>query len=82
MMCVPSVRAKKLASSPVMNSSITASAPPKRPAKMSSTAATASAISMATVTPLPAARPSALMTTGAPKRSRAARASSRDDTRT
>jgi hypothetical protein len=44
-MAVPSVRAKKLASSPTMNSSITTSAPaaPKLPENMSTSAASASA---------------------------------------
>ena len=65
---VPSERQKKLASSPVRHSSITTSAParPMRPAKQASTAATASSRVAATVTPLPAASPSALTTIGAP----------------
>ncbi len=56
------------ASSPVMNSSITTSAPapPKAPPNISSMAASASASSIATITPLPAASPSALTTIGAP----------------
>ena len=63
----PSQRMKKLASSPSMNSSITTSAPalPNSPPNMSSMAASASDSVMATMTPLPAARPSALTTIGA-----------------
>jgi hypothetical protein len=51
-----------------MNSSITTDAPaaPKAPPRMSSMAACASASVVATITPLPAARPSALTTIGAP----------------
>ena len=64
----PSDSTKNEASSPSMNSSITTSAPavPKAPPNMSSIAARASSSSMATTTPLPAARPSALITMGAP----------------
>ena len=67
--CSPSQSAKKLASSPSMNSSITTEAPaaPKRlPASMSRTASIACSTVSATITPLPAARPSALTTIGAP----------------
>ena len=51
---------------PAMNSSITTRAPaaPNRPPSMSSMAASASARSSAMTTPLPAARPSALITIG------------------
>ena len=62
---VPSVRTKSEASSPVMNSSMTTRAPGPS-AKIASRAAWASAAVSATVTPLPAARPSALTTIGAP----------------
>ena len=64
----PSQRQKKLASSPLRNSSTTISIPafPKVPSKQESTARNASPIVVATVTPLPAAKPSALMTIGAP----------------
>ena len=65
----PSTMTMKLASSPSRNSSITTRAPasPKALASsMSRTAASASARVMATITPLPAARPSALITMGAP----------------
>ena len=60
----PSVKAKKLASSPVINSSRTTAAPatPKPPPTISSLAACASARFSAIMTPLPAANPSALMT--------------------
>ena len=65
---LPSTKASKLASSPSMNSSITTVLPasPKRfSLSMSSTAAFASSIVIATTTPLPAAKPSALTTIGA-----------------
>ena len=64
---VPSERMKKLASSPSMNSSMTTDISPNSPSKMASMAAWASATVMATVTPLPAASPSALITMGAPR---------------
>ena len=63
---VPSDRMKKLASSPSMNSSMTTDMSPKAPSKMSSMAAWAWSTVSATVTPLPAASPSALTTMGAP----------------
>ena len=69
MRCVPSTIEMKLASSPSRNSSITTRAPalPKAlSASMSVIAASASASVIATITPLPAARPSALITIGAP----------------
>jgi hypothetical protein len=60
----------KLASSPSRNSSMTTRAPAARkalPESMSRTAASASStVVMATMTPLPAARPSAFTTIGAP----------------
>ncbi len=64
----PSQSTKKEASSPSMNSSITTSAPasPNSPPNMSSTAASAWSTVSATITPLPAASPSALTTIGAP----------------
>lgn len=65
----PSVNASKDASSPSINSSKTtrAPAPPNlRSPIISSTAANASASVIATTTPLPAAKPSALTTIGAP----------------
>ncbi len=64
----PSHSAKNDASSPVMNSSTTTSAPaaPSPPSNIMSTAASASSSVCATTTPLPAARPSALITIGAP----------------
>ena len=61
---VPSQSTKKLASSPVRHSSITTSA--FGSAKQAAIAASASSTVAATVTPLPAARPSALTTIGAP----------------
>ena len=66
--CSPSHSTKNEASSPCMNSSTTTSAPasPKPPPNIMSTAASASASVIATTTPLPAARPSALTTIGAP----------------
>ena len=69
---LPSTMTMKLASSPSRNSSMTTRAPASPsllPESMSSTAACASSSVMATTTPLPAARPSALMTIGAPMRS-------------
>ena len=64
----PSQSAKNDASSPSRNSSITTSAPasPRPPPNIMSIAASASATVCATTTPLPAARPSALTTIGAP----------------
>ena len=65
----PSTMQMKLASSPVRNSSMTTRCPasPKAfPASMSLTAALASSMVCARITPLPAARPSALTTMGAP----------------
>ncbi len=65
----PSTIEMKLASSPSRNSSITTRAPasPKAlPDSMSRTAASASSSVIATITPLPAARPSAFTTIGAP----------------
>ncbi|CFW38607.1 Uncharacterised protein [Bordetella pertussis] len=65
----PSHMTMKLASSPVRNSSITTRAPasPSEPSpSMASIAPCASSSVMATTTPLPAARPSALITMGAP----------------
>ena len=73
----------KLASSPSRNSSTTTRRPasPKAPsASMARAARWASSTVRATVTPLPAARPSALTTTGAPHsamRAQAASASSK-----
>src|SRR6266850_5196536 len=57
----------KLASSPRRNSSITTSRPasPKRPANIECAAACASSMESAITTPLPAARPLALTTSGA-----------------
>ena len=65
----PSVITMKLASSPSRNSSTTMRAPasPKRlPSSMSAAAVSAASSVCATITPLPAARPSALITIGAP----------------
>src|SRR6185437_3617547 len=64
----PSQSAKKLISRPDKNSSITTSAPaaPKAPSNIMAIAASASASVFATTTPLPAARPSAFTTIGAP----------------
>ena len=70
----PSVSTNRLTSSPVRNSSITALAPGS--ANSASTAAVASAGVVVTVTPLPAASPSALTTTGVPNAASAACASS------
>jgi hypothetical protein len=58
----------KLASSPSRNSSITTRAPasPKALPESMSHGVSASASVIATITPLPAARPSALTTIGAP----------------
>ena len=70
--CAPSAITMKLASSPSRKSSMTtrAPAPPiALPASIASIAACASASSVATTTPLPAARPSALTTIGAPRAS-------------
>src|SRR3989344_3516119 len=73
---LPSHSTMKEASSPSRNSSITTRAPPSLwvtpyllSTSMKSTASWASCSVMATTTPLPAARPSALMTMGAPSRS-------------
>ena len=66
--CVPSTIAMKLASSPSRNSSMTTTRRrPGRsgPANMSSAACTASSVVAQITTPLPAARPSALTTSGA-----------------
>ena len=70
---LPSLSTMKLASSPCMNSSTTTRAPPAlcaTPSLLStsiqSIASCASASVIATTTPLPAARPSALITIGAP----------------
>ena len=71
--CAPSLITMKLASSPSRNSSITTRAPAAPSffaVIMSSIAACASATLVATTTPLPAARPSALTTIGAPRSSR------------
>ena len=65
----PSAMTMKLASSPCRNSSTTTrwpASPKALPASMSRTAASASATVCAMITPLPAARPSALTTIGAP----------------
>ena len=64
----PSHSAKKLISRPGRNSSITTSAPasPKAPSNIMAMASSASRTVLATTTPLPAARPSALTTIGAP----------------
>ncbi len=67
---LPSTITMKLASSPSRNSSITTRQPasPKAlPDSMSVTAASASSRLRATITPLPAARPSAFTTMGAPR---------------
>ena len=69
-----SVKARNDASSPSRNSSMTTrepAAPKALPESMSCTASLASSTVRATITPLPAARPSALSTTGRPS-SRAA----------
>ena len=66
---LPSAITMKLASSPAMNSSITTrwpASPMPPPSSIMSMAACASSAVVATTTPLPAARPSALMTMGAP----------------
>ena len=68
---VPSQRAKKESSSPVRNSSrtISVSAVPRRaPEKISAAVDSASAWVLQMTTPLPAARPDALTTTGVAKR--------------
>ncbi len=64
--CSPSTITMKLASSPSRNSSTTTVSPaaPKLPANMPSTVAMASSAVPAMITPLPAARPSALTTIG------------------
>ena len=63
----PSHMTMKLASSPCRNSSITTrDLPPSSPGSMAPMAACASVSVIATTTPLPAARPSALTTMGAP----------------
>ena len=80
---MPSHSANSETSSPVRHSSITTAAPASPKARRSiiaSIAASASASVAATTTPLPAARPSAFTTIGAPRRrtnSRAASASSK-----
>lgn len=79
-MVFPSVKARREASSPSMNSSMTTRLPalPNLWAPIiSSRAARASSLVMATTTPLPAARPSALITMGAPFSSTKALASAR-----
>ena len=66
----PSTITMKLASSPARKSSTTTrapAAPSALPTSMASIAACASATVLATTTPLPAARPSALTTIGAPR---------------
>ena len=66
----PSERAKKLTSCPSKNSSTTMDAPdaPNAPSHSAARAAeSASSTVVATTTPLPAARPSALTTIGAPR---------------
>src|SRR2546423_1232488 len=76
---LPSARTMKLASSPARNSSMTTRLPaaPRSLAFISeSIAAFASAMLAATTTPLPAARPSALITIGAPRLATKALASS------
>ena len=76
---LPSTMTMKLASSPAMKSSIKTRAPGVPGAvseNMWSMARCASASVVATTTPLPAASPSALMTIGAPLRSRQACAAS------
>ena len=68
----PSAKASTVTSGPTMHSSMTTvepEAPNLPPSIMSRTAAFASSTVAATVTPLPRARPSALMTMGAPSRS-------------
>ena len=68
----PSEKTRNETSSPSRNSSITIFAPaePNLPPISSSTAARASAASRATTAPLPAARPSALTTSGKPNGAR------------
>jgi hypothetical protein len=71
----PSVTANTLASGPSRNSSsrmVWPASPWTLPTRAASTAARAAAWSPVTVTPLPAASPSALTTQGGPKSSRAA----------
>src|SRR6266571_4961017 len=70
--CLPSARTMKLASSPSRNSSMTTrfpAAPIARSTSRRSIARCASAALTATTTPLPAARPLALTTMGAPRES-------------
>ena len=79
-MAVPSVIAKKEASSPTMNSSTTTLAPaaPKAPAsRQSASAASASGSVRQMITPLPAASPSAFTTSGTPSSRHQARAGAR-----
>src|SRR5881394_1194927 len=66
-LCVPSAMTMKLASSPGRNSSITTSRPasPNWPANIACAAVRASSMEGAITTPLPAARPLALTTSGA-----------------
>ncbi len=66
-MCAPSAMTMKLASSPSRNSSITTCSPasPNWPANIACAAASAAALSGAMTTPLPAASPLALTTSGA-----------------
>src|SRR3954469_22017748 len=76
---VPSQRAKKETSCPTRHSStstVAPAAPCTRPSMISATAASASSTVAATTTPLPAARPSALTTIGAPCARICARAAS------
>src|SRR3954465_5587813 len=82
-MASPSTRAKKLTSSPAIYSSMTIAPPasPKPPSNTASRAACASASLSAMITPLPAASPSALITTGRPKSARAVSAASRSGAR-
>ncbi len=66
----PSTSTMKLASSPARKSSTTTRAPASPiewPTSIASIASVASATVVATTTPLPAARPSALTTIGAPR---------------
>src|SRR5580658_10788923 len=65
-MCAPSAMTMKLASSPVRNSSITTSLPaaPNCPANMPAALAIAASMVSAITTPLPAASPLALTTSG------------------
>ena len=73
----PSEKTRKETSSPARNSSMTVLAPALPnflSAIISSTAAVAPAASFTTTLPLPAARPSALITKGKPKGARATKA--------